>query len=300
MTSDPWAQDSVKTMSISADGSSRHIIRWSETFALLWEDPFRFQMRPSTRHCRRLLKAMRDGGSGSSPDTTPQAQSEIYTTLNQKPPVNGAAIDLSTWRDGIGRKVIEWSNSAPATTAPSTQLAPADIFSAILHIDLVLLYYPSASFPDPSQNDILIIAQSASECISNYRRAFRDGRLRFFWRTTHNLFRSGVAMAYCVHLNSIQHYPDLSQVDMITSVNTCMSILWAMVERYPAGSVYRDAYESLSSSVLRQAAETSNVGDVQCQGESQLAFDTSFWADMASPQTSLGTLYWGSGNAPWI
>ncbi|KAI7785818.1 Positive regulator of purine utilization [Diaporthe eres] len=162
-------------------------------------------------------------------------QSEIYTTLNQKPPVNGAALDLFTWRDGMRRRVIEWPNSAPTTTAPSTQLAPAGIFSSILHIDLVLLpYYPAASFPEPSQNDILIIAQSAVECISNYRSAFRDGQLRFFWRTTHNLFRSGVAMAYCVHLNFMHHYPDLSQADIIASINTCMSVLWAMVELHLA------------------------------------------------------------------
>lgn len=226
-------------------------------------------------------------------------ESEIYTTLNQKPPVNGAAIDLLAWRDGMRRRVIEWSTSAPITIAPSTQLAPAGIFSSILHIDLVLLYYPSASFPDPSQNDILIIAQSASECISNYRRAFRDGQLRFFWRTTHNLFRAGVAMAYCVHLNSTHHYPDLNQADMIASINTCMSVLWAMVERYPPGSVYRDAYEVLSSSVLKSVNDVGSLGDVQHQGASQLAFEPSIWADMALPQTSLGALYWGFGNAPW-
>lgn len=226
-------------------------------------------------------------------------ESEIYTTLNQKPPVNGAAIDLFIWRDGMRRRVIEWSNSAPTTTAPSTQLAPAGIFSSILHIDLVLLYYPSASFPDPSQNDILIIAQSASECIGNYRRAFRDGQLRFFWRTTHNLFRSGVAMAYCVHLDSIHHYPDLDSADMIASINTCMSVLWAMVERYPPGAVYRDAYEILSNSVLRSVRDVASLGDAQRQGASQLALEPSFWADMALPQTSQGALYWGFGNVPW-
>ncbi|KAJ0124485.1 transcription factor [Diaporthe amygdali] len=226
-------------------------------------------------------------------------ESEIYTTLNQKPPVNGAVIDLLTWREGMRRRVIEWSNSAPTTTAPSTQLAPTDIFSSILHIDLVLLYYPSASFPDPSENDILIVAQSASECISNYRRAFRDGQLRFFWRTTHNLFRSGVATAYCVHLNSMHHYPDLNQADMIASINTCMSVLWAMVERYPPGSVYRDAFEVLSNSVLRSASNVGSLGDVQHQGTSQIAFEQPFWADMALPQTSLGALYWGFGNVPW-
>lgn len=226
-------------------------------------------------------------------------ESEIYTTLNQKPPVNGAALDLFTWRDGMRRRVIEWSKSAPTTTAPSTQLAPAGIFSSILHIDLVLLYYPSASFPEPSQNDTLIIAQSASECISNYRSAFRDGQLRFFWRTTNNLFRSGVAMAYCVHLNSIHHYPDLNQADMVASINTCMSVLWAMAERYPPGSAYRDAFENLSNSVLRSVDNLGSLGDVHRQEASQLAFEPSFWADMALPQTSLGALYWGFGSVPW-
>lgn len=226
-------------------------------------------------------------------------ESEIYTTLNQTPPVNGAAIDLFAWRDGMRRRVIEWSSSTPTTTAPSTQLAPTDICSSILHIDLMLLYYPSAAFPDPSQDDILIIAQSASESISNYRRAFRDGQLRFFWRTTHNLFKSGVAMAYCVHLNSIHHYPDLNQAEMVASVNACMSVLWAMVERYPPGSVYRDAYELLSNSVLRFGGNVGSLGGVQHQGQSPLAFESSFWADMEVPQTSLDALNWGFSNFPW-
>lgn len=203
-------------------------------------------------------------------------ESEIYTTLNQKTPANGAVIDLFAWRDAMRRRVIEWSSSTPTTTAPSTQLAPTGIFSYILHIDLVLLYYPSAAFPDPSQNDILIIAQSASESITNYRRAFQDGQLRFFWRTTHSLFKSGVAMAYCVHLNSLNQYPDLDQADMIASVNTCMSVLWAMVERYPPGSVYRDAYELLSSSVLRSGGDVGSLGHFQRQGLSQVAFESAF------------------------
>ncbi|TDZ24689.1 Positive regulator of purine utilization [Colletotrichum orbiculare MAFF 240422] len=225
-------------------------------------------------------------------------ESEIYATLTQKPPANGACLDFFAWRESMRRRVIEWLNSAPAPTTPSTQLAPSDIFDAILHGHLVLLYYPSTSFPNPSENDVLILAQSASECISNYRRTFRDGQLRFFWRTTHNLFRSGVAMAYCVHLNSVHHYPDLNQADMAASINTCMSILWAMVERYPSGSVYRDAFENLSSSVLRSAgnAAADGLGDLQRQQVSAFSFEPSLLADMALPQTSLDALYWGFGD----
>ncbi|TEA20325.1 Positive regulator of purine utilization [Colletotrichum sidae] len=225
-------------------------------------------------------------------------ESEIYATLNQKPPANGACLDFFAWRESMRRRVIEWLNSAPAPSTPSTQLAPSDIFDAILHGQLVLLYYPSASFPNPSENDVLILAQSASECISNYRRTFRDGQLRFFWRTTHNLFRSGVAMAYCVHLNSVHRYRGLNQADMVASINTCMSILGAMVERYPSGSVYRDAFENLSSSVLKSAgnAAADGLGDLQRQQVSAFSFEPSLLADMALRQTSLDALYWGFGD----
>ncbi|KAG8167892.1 hypothetical protein KVR01_003581 [Diaporthe batatas] len=226
-------------------------------------------------------------------------ESEIYTTINQKAPANGAVIDLFAWRDAMRSRVIEWSSSTPTTSAASTQLTPTGIFSSFLHIDLVNLYYPSAAFPDPSQNDILIIAQSASESIANYRRAFRDGQLRFFWRTTHNLFKSGVAMAYCVHLNSSNQYPDLNQADMIASVNTCMSVLWAMVERYPPGSVYRDAYELLSNSVLRSGDNVGSLGDFQRQGTSQFAFEPTFWTDISLPQASIDALNWGFGGFSW-
>ncbi|GKT58174.1 transcription factor [Colletotrichum tofieldiae] len=223
-------------------------------------------------------------------------ESEIHVTLNQRPPQNGTAVDLFSWRDGMRRRLIEWLDCAPTPTTPSTQLAPSGIFESILHNHMVLLYYPSESFPNPSENETLILAQSAAECVSNYRRTFRDRQLRFFWRTTHNLFRSGVAMAYCVHLQATHHYLDLNQADMIESVNTCMSILWAMVERYPSGSVYRDAFESLVNSVLRSADGGGNLGQTQRQEPSAVAYDPSMFADMALPQESIDALYWGFGN----
>ncbi|KAK2038868.1 hypothetical protein LZ31DRAFT_579274 [Colletotrichum somersetense] len=224
-------------------------------------------------------------------------ESEIHVTLNHKPPHNGASVDFAAWRDGMRRRVIEWLECAPTPTAPSTQLAPAGIFQSIMHNHLVVLYYPSQSFPDPSENDILILAQSAAESISGYRLAFRDGQLRFFWRTTHNLFRSGVAMAYCLHLQARNRYRDLSRADMTASVNTCMSLLWAMVERYPLGSVYRDAFETLVDSVSKSTDGAAGSGrDRRLQETSVLAYDTSALAGMALQQTASHGLYWGFGN----
>ncbi|WQF87035.1 hypothetical protein CDEST_12049 [Colletotrichum destructivum] len=227
-------------------------------------------------------------------------ESEIYVTLNQKPPQNGAAVDLFAWREDMRRRVTEWHGSAPAPTAPSTQLAPSDIFKSIMHHHMVLLYYPSACFPDPSADEIRLLARSAAACVGNYRRAFRDGQLRFFWRTTHNLFRSGVAVAYCLHLLRAApvRRPDLDRGDMVASVNVCMSVLWAMVERYPPGAVYRDAFESLANSVLRSDGDGGggDTGQIQEPGTSFLAYDPSMLASIDLPQTSLDALYWGFGN----
>ncbi|KAH6687190.1 fungal-specific transcription factor domain-containing protein [Plectosphaerella plurivora] len=217
-------------------------------------------------------------------------ESEIYTTLHQKMPSNGAALDIFSWREGMRQRLLEWVHAAPVSSVEkSTQLAPLTIFEGILNINLVMLYYPSPSFPNPSEHDMLILARSAAECIRAYKTTFRDGQLRFFWRTTHNLFRSGVAMAYCVHIQSTHSYAGLNQADMIASVNMCVSILWAMVERYPAGRVYRDAFEVLANSVLK-SAETS-AGDML----PSLGQDSAAFADIDLPQTAVDTLYWGFG-----
>lgn len=221
-------------------------------------------------------------------------ESEMYTTVHQKMPSNGAALDLFSWRESMRQRLVEWAEAAPISLEESsTQLAPLGIFQGILNIGLVILYYPSPSFPSPSENDMLILAQSAAESIRAYKSTFRDGQLRFFWRTTHNLFRSGVAMAYCVHVQATHNYPGLNQADMIQSVNMCVSILWAMVERYPAGRVYRDAFEVLANSVLKSAeASTSHALP---HGVPSLGHDAAAFADMHLPQTAMDTLYWGFG-----
>jgi hypothetical protein len=225
-------------------------------------------------------------------------ESEIYTTLHQKKPLNGATLDMLAWRDGMRRKLLEWLGSAPMPSSPPTQLAPLNIFEAVIHNTMVILYYPSTAFPNPSDHDVEILVQSATKCIDCYKVAFRDGQLRFFWRTTHNLFRSGVAMAYCIHAQRVQNYQNLNLAEMNASVNTCMSILWAMVERFPAGRVYRDAFENLINSgpgPLDLTGSTGHMG-VETQTQTPILFDAATLADMAIPQMTADPMFWGFGD----
>ncbi|KAM0332525.1 hypothetical protein ACHAQA_002808 [Verticillium albo-atrum] len=220
----------------------------------------------------------------------------IETPLPELPEghTSRALLDPVAWREGMRQRITEWISTAPISPAESsTQLAPSYIFGSILRNKMVLLYYPSPLFPTPSELEIKILAQSAGECIRDYRAAFRDGQLRFFWRTTHNLFRSGVAMAYCVHVQSTRRYAGLNQADMMASVNMCVSILWAMVERYPAGRVYRDAFENLADSLLKSAEDP--FSQTRSQNEPPFGYDATILADMDLPQPAVDSLYWGFG-----
>lgn len=227
-------------------------------------------------------------------------ESEIYTTLNQREPINGALFDPNTWREDIQRRLLEWHSSTPLINQ-STHLAPAEIFKGSLYNGLVLLYYPSRHFANPSNDDLGVLAQSATDAIECYKRSFRAGELRFYWRTVHNLFRSGVAMVYCAQSGLIQRIPGLSFEDVHTSINSCSSLLWGMVERYPAGQAYRDIFESLTKTVLRRGHGQGSHGDGHFIFEPS-AEHSSIFADLAVdleadglPGTALDALSWGFG-----
>jgi len=223
-------------------------------------------------------------------------ESEMYTTLNQLPPRNGAVLDICFWRESMRQRLLEWRASTPATQRASSPLAPLDIFDGHLYNGLVLLYYPSRSFPHLSLTDLSILANSASESIGCYKRAFRDGHLRFYWRTIHNLFRSGVAMAYCVRAHVLHQFGNINQANMISAINTCSSILWAMAERYPPGKIYRDVFEHLANAVVQP--NEGDVGGAQWPHEGTSLFSINFPnpQDAELPSTMSDTLRWTFGD----
>lgn len=228
-------------------------------------------------------------------------ESELYTTLYQKRPANGALLDMCTWREDFRRRLFELHAELPPSQQ-TTHLAPLNIFSGYLYNNLVILYYPSHHFPDPSNDDLATLAQSASRAIDCYKRSFRAGELRFYWRTVHNLFRSGVAIVYCAQNAVMPRIPGLSREDVVPSINACSSILWGMVERYPLGQAYRDIFENLAESVLNQKDDQTDSMN------SQLDFDpgaehSSIYAELVAglestevPSMALDALSWGFGD----
>ncbi|KAH7166423.1 fungal-specific transcription factor domain-containing protein [Dactylonectria macrodidyma] len=232
-----------------------------------------------------------------------QLESEIYTTLNHKEPLNGAVLNKQQWKESIQRRLLQWHATVPPIQRTS-QLAPAEIFNGSLYNALVHIYYPSYHFPNPSSEDLALLAQSATNAINCYKQSFRAGELRFYWRTVHNVFRAGVAMAYCVQIAATQQTPDLNLSDATASINSCSSILWGMVERYPAGQAYRDIFDSIANSVAKLQHEHVEPGDgrnlfAQNIHQTNPSVLTNISPGLGStdlPLTALDVLSWGFGD----
>nr|CEG02498.1 unnamed protein product [Fusarium pseudograminearum CS3427] len=184
-----------------------------------------------------------------------QLEYEIYHTLNYKPPANGAFFDYKVWKVGMKDRLVEWHATVPPVDTRS-KLAPQNFFDGALYMTLVSLFSPSRHFPDLSEPELRDLARYASTSIELYREGFKEGKLRFYWRTTPNLFQSGAALVHCIKSLTLQG--SVFEIDALKrSVSVCSTVLWGMAERYSPGTVYRDRFDELSASMSDVATDLS-------------------------------------------
>ncbi|KAH7385160.1 fungal-specific transcription factor domain-containing protein [Phaeosphaeria sp. MPI-PUGE-AT-0046c] len=181
-------------------------------------------------------------------------ESEIMQVLHQAPPLATNEFDYHMWRKVMRDNLYNWRNTLPFHQNP-TQLAPIEMFDGCLYNSLIQIYSPSRHLPQMTGEHTVFLAGCAQKSIEAYRTCFRDGKLRFYWRTIHNLFRAGISLIYCVRNWPLEEIMDLDSIHV--SLNSCSSILWGMVERYPAGRACRDMFETLYDSYRKSKAEQS-------------------------------------------
>ncbi|ETS88171.1 hypothetical protein PFICI_01999 [Pestalotiopsis fici W106-1] len=196
-----------------------------------------------------------------------QIQSDIYNAISQKGSFSGIHADgKSQWRRAMHGRLDEWGSVLPSYWDTS-QLAPAELFNAARLNALVLLYYPSFHFPDLSEQELGDLGRFAMESVHSYPQVFRGGKLRFYWRAVHNLFRSGVAVIYCIYVSRMRPCLVLNADELNASINSCSSVLWGMVERYPSGKPYRDIFEKLADQISNPRHNLSSLTENAATGE---------------------------------
>lgn len=145
-------------------------------------------------------------------------------------------------------RLNDWMRSQPAVTT-DVNIAPVEALGLAFNQAVLLLYRPSSAIPEPDESALLNLAQSATASIQLYRRLHRENKLRLFWQAVHNLFAAGTALLHCyTHSTVVREQMSLRSLE--GTVHSCSTVLWAMVERFPAAKGTRDAFDVIATAAL--------------------------------------------------
>jgi len=177
-----------------------------------------------------------------------QLLSEIHRTQLYSHQWNDGAPNHRTWQLDMRQRLHSWYTSSPGLKAGS-KLIPENFWDGTLTNTLVLLLFPWPHLQSVDAEDIPFLAERASHAVEIYKTSFREGSLRYYWRTLHHLYRAGAALVYCIKQLSLCDTGQVSLTDLRAAVNTCCVVLWGMVERHHSGHAYRDMFDSLSATL---------------------------------------------------
>jgi hypothetical protein len=159
-------------------------------------------------------------------------------------------MDFDEWQQRMYNRIQEWYNNIPRSNS-QTDLEQKIIgnFELTLHRALLYLYQPSLNIPTPSESSLVKIADAATNMIQLYRQFFREHRLTIYWQAVENLSSAGTALMFS-YVNSPQVQELLTLCSLESLVHMCSSVLWGMVEHFPAFKGKRDAFDITASEIL--------------------------------------------------
>ncbi|KAM0548437.1 hypothetical protein ACHAPJ_009923 [Fusarium lateritium] len=178
-----------------------------------------------------------------------QIQSELRLML-WEPPHPYAPVNLGEWQDHMRKRIDNWYNSMPpGSNLGAWEKGVLSNFETTRNTALFNLYRPSPNNPTPSEEQAVAMAEVATNMIHLYQRLFREKRLSIYWQSIENVFSAGTALMLAYSRSpGVQGAITLSSLESL--IHTCSSLLWGMVERFPALQGKRDAFDITASKVL--------------------------------------------------
>lgn len=190
-------------------------------------------------------------------------QSEIRTMLYENLPSGHLSANLHEWQKDMDRRLHQWYGEVPRSeTLNRYEKTDVENFELSMQRALLLLYQPSPNMPDPPDPTLLVISNIASKLIQICRRYFHEYRLTIYWQAVERLSSAGTALIYSyVNSSQVRDSTPLTQLESLLS--TCSSVLWGMVEHFPAFKNKRDAFDILASKTLADLSsdQTQVLGD---------------------------------------
>ncbi|KAM0541587.1 hypothetical protein ACHAPJ_013189 [Fusarium lateritium] len=191
-----------------------------------------------------------------------QIQSQIRTVLGEKlsPYITGVVLDNTQWQQQMRQNIDTCYQESPdIESLANLEKDVVETFKVTYNTALFHLYRPSVRIPCPSGEQLVEMAHAATNMIQLYRRFFCERKLTIYWQAVENVSSAGTAIMYAyVQSPEVRTYVDFRSLESL--VHTCSSVLWGMVEHFPAYRGKRDAFDITANEVLVElGAATGNI-----------------------------------------
>ncbi|KAJ5648778.1 c6 transcription factor protein [Penicillium lividum] len=156
-------------------------------------------------------------------------------------------VNYSAWLQDIQPRLQEWYNTVPQPTKahPSSIFACQAYWDGVYNNAILLLYRPN-SIISHSVTEVSISFDASCKLITSIKALQREGKIDIMWKWVHHLFMAGLTVIYSVwHSKEVRDQKPVRNI--IFSLQSCASTLFAMSETFPGASGCRDAFDTLSS-----------------------------------------------------
>lgn len=179
-----------------------------------------------------------------------QIQSAIHTVIEQNPSYDSGPIDYNQWQLQMRDRIEHWYNSSPSGDHLNER--EKDMVSKFVtnyQTAIFRLYRPSINIPSPSEAQLGVMVQAATKMIQLYREYFQRHQLTIYWQSMGNVFSAGVCLMFG-YVQSPTIRSTMSRRSLESLVNTCSSVLWGMVERFPSFHNKRNAFDKIAAATF--------------------------------------------------
>lgn len=174
----------------------------------------------------------------------------MRTVLFERPPPPYAPVVFEEWQQKMWDRINSWYGAIPAIEKlNSRDRIVIETFELTYHAALFYLYRPSTNNPTPSGPQWVAMTQAAINMIQLYRRFFLQQKLTIYWQAVENLSSAGAALMYG-YATAPQVREYITSRSLESAIHMCSSVLWGMVERFPAFQGKRDAFDAAASIFL--------------------------------------------------
>ncbi|OJJ50365.1 hypothetical protein ASPZODRAFT_13449 [Penicilliopsis zonata CBS 506.65] len=179
-----------------------------------------------------------------------QIQSEIRTMLYERPIIQYMSMVLDEWQEQMRQRIEMWYHSVPATESLNDcDKRIIETFEVTYNSALFYLLRPSPNIPSPSGDQLVAMTHAAQNMITLYQQFFLQRVLTIYWQSVENISSAGTALMLA-YAQSSRVRAAISFRRLESLSRTCSSVLWAMVEHFPAFRNKRDAFDETASRIL--------------------------------------------------